>query len=916
MNKPNKKLIEVGIPLSEINREASLEKSIKSGMPSILHLWWARRPIAASRAIIFSSLVDDPSCLTDEFPTKELQEKERNRLFKILIDLVKCENYVNLDVINSAKDEIMKSCKGHPPALLDPFAGGGAIPFAAQRLGLEAYAGDLNPVAVMINKAMIEIPPKFSGSPPINPDSITSVKNDENSSHSLSTAKMIGDTFQGSTGLAEDVKYYGNWMLEKATKKLEHLYPKMRDDSGKEYTVVAYIWARTVKCANPICYASTPLIGSFLLSKKYKAYVQPIIDGSSIKYEVKYGDNPPSSIKTGNATFKCLCCGRVLTSKHIHDEFCNKRSGSDLIAIVAQGAHGRRFFSPSDEQVAISKSAKPDWIPDYEMNTKCKDLVSGRGYGITHWSQLFTSRQLTALSTFSELIVEVKKEILKDGGSAEYAEAVSVYLSFVIDKLADRNSSFCSWQSDSVGHTFPRQAIAMVWDFAEANPLSDYSGSFSNFLKNVVSCLKNFLPTTKKGHANQWDAAKDNGLRNIMISTDPPYYDNISYADLSDFFYIWLKKAIGHQYPDMFSTTLVPKIEEITAMPYNFDGDRDKANSFFEDTMLKAFKLLYTYAREDIPTTVYYAYMQSETSKDGVSSTGWETMLSAIIKAGFIITGTWPMRTEDASRLNAIGTNALSTSIVIVCRKRTEDAPICKRNEFITLLQDELKPAIDELNKFNIAPVDMAQAVIGPGMRIYSRYSNVIEANGNTVSIKAALKLINNQLDNCSTENYSDFDTETRVCIDIYEQYHYDSFKFGELENLVTAKAITVQSLQDVVLAKNGEARLLKMNEVKEKSTAKIISNWQLMQLLTNALINESGIKGVTDILITEAGARAEYARDLANAVFQIAQRKDYTDDEINYNSLVEEWNTIQKELIKKQDSMKKVKPKRFDELE
>ncbi len=885
-----KKLIEVALPLETINTESAREKSIRHGHPSTLHLWWARRPLAAARAVIWSSLVDDPSSHPELFPTEKEQNKERQRLFAILEKMIKWENTNDSEILSEAKAEIMKSTGGNPPALLDPFAGGGAIPLEAQRLGLEAHASDLNPVAVMINKAMIEIPPKYAGKPPINPDS-----------------KIIGGSWIRAAGLADDVRYYGEWMKKEALKRIGHLYPKVIDKHGQKHIVIAWIWARTVICPNPACGCEMPLASSFELSKKKgkEAHVQPIIEGKNIRYEVNYGKNAPKPPKTGRGRFKCICCGEAVKPEHIHAEFQAKRSGTHLLAIVAEAANGRIYLSPNEDHFNAAKCSMPEKIPEASMNQDCSDLVSGRGYGFTYWHELFTNRQLTVLGTLSELVAKAQDQIESDGGSQEYARALGVYLAFVIDKMTDTNSSFVSWNitRDGLRNTFARQAIPMVFDYAEVNPFSNSTGCFDNAIDWVIKCIQHF-PASIGGDVQHLDAQSDNNLREIMVSTDPPYYDNISYADLSDFFYIWLRQSLKGSYPDLFGTMLVPKVEELTAMPYRFNGSKDNAHKFFEDGMLKTFKQINAYVRDDVPTSVYYAYKQSENDGDSIASTGWETMLSAIIQAGFTITGTWPMRTERASRTIGIETNALASSIILVCRKRPMDAQTTTRRDFINVLKRELKPALLNLQASNIAPVDLAQSAIGPGIGVYSRFSKVLESDGNSMSVRSALQIINQELDYYFTEQDGELDRDSRFCVDLYTQYAFNDMKYGEADVLARAKNTSIEKLRSagILSAEKGVVHLLTRDDIcmtpssqtKNRHDDGII--WLLTQQLTQAL-SEEGVTGAAKIVASIYTSEPEQAKSLAYRLFQIAERKGWPGEAYAYNSLVIAWPDVQSKV-------------------
>lgn len=910
-----KKLIEVALPLEAINAESAREKSIRHGHPSTLHLWWARRPLAAARAVLWASLVDDPSSHPELFPTEEEQEKERQRLHALLAQLVKWENSRNEKILEAARAEISKYMGDAPLVFLDPFAGGGSIPLEAQRLGLEAHAHDLNPVAVMINKAMIEIPPRFSGRPPINPEARKQLGNDR--------------PWPGASGLAEDVRYYGQWMKEEAFQRIGHLYPKVQippEKGGGEATVIAWIWARTVKCPNPACGCEMPLASSFVLSKKKgkEAWIEPVIDGKNISYIVHSGKCPKDkeTNKLGKgATFRCPVCGATTEKKYIHDAFIAKTNSAVLMAIVAEARNGRIYISPTREQTTIAKSAVPEWEPEAEMNTKCTDLVSGRGYGITHWKQLFTPRQLTALTTFSDLVAEAQAKATRDAlatgmaddgiglaedgcGATAYGQAVGVYLAFVVDKLADIHSTICSWINTlgAIRNTFARQAIPMVWDFAESNPFSHSSGCFRNMLEWVIKSLSE-LPTLSKSLVDQHDAQTDCWLRDIMISSDPPYYDNIGYADLSDFFYIWLRQSLKSTYPQLFRTMLVPKSEELVATPYRFDGSKEKARDFFESGMIQTCRQLYAYARNDVPVTIYYAYKQSETdtkNDNAQASTGWETMLSAILKAGFAITGTWPMRTERENRTLARETNALASSIVLVCRKRPEDASSCTRRTFISGLKHELRLALKKLQSSNIAPVDMAQAAIGPGMGVFSRYAKVLEADGSPMTIRSALQVINAELDVYFSEQDGVLDAESRFCVDLYTQFAFNTMKFGEADVLARAKNTSVEKLADMglVYAEKGVVHLMERSDLPELTQRRTMAAkclWLLTQYLARAM-EKDGINGCAEIVL-DFPSEAERARDLAYRLFSLAERKGWTNEAYAYNSLVAAWTEIQQQV-------------------
>lgn len=917
-----KKLIEVALPLEAINEASAREKSIRHGHPSTLHLWWARRPLAAARAVIWSSLVDDPSSHPEEFPTEEAQNAERERLFGILEKLVVWENSNNTEVLEAAKAEIMRSTNGHPPALLDPFAGGGAIPLEAQRLGLEAHAHDLNPVAVMINKAMIEILPKFAGLPPVNPDA---------------RKRSALETWQGAQGLAEDVRYFGEWMKEEAFKRIGHLYPKVKvpaEQGGGEATVIAWIWARTVKCPNPACGCEMPLASSFVLSKKKgkEAWVEPIFENEKFRFKMHYGRFPNEALngtkKGKKALFCCPACGDGLANgDYIDKQASAGELGQILITIVAEGEHGRIYLSPDDIQTHamienIEEYYRNNYLDEEVPHAECRGTFAsnaqGRRYGFFEFKDYFTSRQLIALTTFSDLVAEAQAKVeadavaagmpndhspLSEGGTGAkaYGEAVGVYLAFAVDKAADAWSSLVGWRNtvEASRNTFARQALPMVWDYTEVNPFSHACGNWSDACIGWIEKVVTNLRGTILGKTKQFDAQSDCGLRNIMISTDPPYYDNIGYADLSDFFYVWLRRSLKQTYPELFDTMLVPKQEELVATPYRFDGSKAKAKAFFEDGMLHTCQQLYQYAREDVPVTIYYAYKQSESDSkkgsDKTASTGWETMLSAIIQSGFVITGTWPMRTEKPGRMIENGTNALASSIVLVCRKRAADATICTRRSFINELKRELRPALQKLQASNIAPVDLAQSAIGPGMAVFSKYAQVLEADGEPMTVRSALQIINQELDIYFNEQDGELDCDSRFCVELYTQYAFNDLKFGEADVLARAKNTSVEALaaKEVLFAEKGTVHLYSRDELPEKVDENERIIWLLTQQLTRAM-ETGGVQACAEVVAPIMGSNAEFAKALAYRLYTIAERKGWAQEAHAYNALVVAWPDIQ----------------------
>ena len=917
-----KKLIEVAIPLEAINKASVREKSIRHGHPSTLHLWWARRPLAACRAVLFAQLVDDPSSHPDKFPTPEAQEIERKRLFRIIEDLVTWENSTNEDVLERARAEIRKSCGDELPPVYDPFSGGGSIPLEAQRLGLPAYGSDLNPVAVMIGKAMIEIPPRFKEKEPIHP------------------GLKERNHYRNAEGLAEDVKYYGEWMRLKAWERIGHLYPQVdlpKEDGGGKATVIAWIWARTVPSPDPaFADVQVPLVSSFLLSSKAgkEAWVEPIVDrkAKTITYRIRKSSTKDEiarakeGTKVGRgANFRCTITGAALTPKYIRSHAKAGNMGTTLIAIVAEGKRGRIYIAPTESQVKTSQKEKSEWKPLQEMNQESKDLVSGRGYGFRFWHQLFTDRQLVALTTFSDLVHEAREQIeddvlaaglssdptpLRDGGKSAkaYAEAVSVYLAFAISRLADRGSALCSWDSGytKIRNTFSRQALPMVWDYAEANPFSSSSGNWTAMLGWIWKVVVAFKPESI-GIEHQHDAQTVSYSNDAVVSTDPPYYDNIGYADLSDFFLCWMRRALHAVFPDLFGVLATPKEEELVATPYRHGG-KDAAEEFFLKGMSRAIANMAHQSSGSFPTTIYYAFKQSEIKDEGVSSTGWATFLQAVVEAGYAVVGTWPMRTEMANRMIASGTNALANSVVLVCRKKDAKAETITRAEFLRALKRELPPAIAELQTANIAPADMPQSAIGPGMGVFSRCKAVLEADDSPMSVKTALQLINAELDDYLGGIQGDFDADTRFAVTWFEQHGHDKGDYGVADNLARARGISVENVHraGIVESAAGKVRILKRTELNpewDPATDEHLTIWKCCQHLIRVLEND-GELAAARLLKKIGGDNADMVKDLAYYLYDVCSNKRKDAKEATaYNGLIAVWAELTRQAATVHDT-------------
>lgn len=944
-----KKLIEVALPLEAINAASSREKSIRHGHPSTLHLWWARRPLAACRAVLFAQLVDDPSEHVDALladpkthaaaaaelakrvhaweerqgdrsedavavPKPTLSEVvadlERKRLFAIIEELVKWENSTNEEVLERARAEIRRSCGGELPPVYDPFSGGGSIPLEAQRLGLPAYGSDLNPVAVMIGKAMIEIPPNFRGMAPIHP------------------GMPERNHYRNAEGLAEDVKYYGEWMRERAIERIGHLYPQV--DLPKEYgggkaTVIAWIWARTVPSPDPaFSDMHVPLASSFLVSSKkgQEVWIEPIIDrtAKTISYRMRKGGTKAEIEKASAGTtagkrqaFICPVSGTPITYDYIRSYGKQRGLGETLIAIVAEGVRGRVYVEPNEHHVRAAMSAQPTWEPETALPDNPRDFKTPN-YGLTTFGDLFTDRQLVALNTFSDLVHEARTQIeqdalaagmapdqppLRDGGrgAKAYAEAVSVYLGFGVSRLSDIQNSLCRWESSKtqVRNLFGRQAIPMLWDFGENNIFADAAGDYRTSLGSIVRVIEKFTPGAVGIEINH-DAQTVHYPANTVISTDPPYYDNIGYADLSDFFFTWMKPAIRPVYPDLFGVMATPKAEELVATPYRHGG-RDAAETFFMSGMSRAISNMARQSSPDYPATIYYAFKQSEIDQEGISSTGWATFLQAVVEAGYAVVGTWPMRTEMANRMIASGTNALANSVVLVCRKKEASAEVVTRAEFVRALKRELPPAIAKLQAANIAPADMPQSAIGPGMGVFSRYAAVLESDDSPMSVKTALQLINAELDTFLSSLTGDFDAETRFAVTWFEQFGYDKGDFGTALSLCQARGLAVDAVKHagIIESAAGKVRLLKRSELDDgwdPNTDPHLTVWECLQYLVRSL--DGGEENAARVLKKIGSDRAGAVKDLAYYLYDLAGNKRRDAQEATaYNALIALWSDL-----------------------
>lgn len=926
-----KKLIEVALPLEAINKASAREKSIRHGHPSTLHLWWARRPLAACRAVIFTSLVDDPD--DPEAPPKFVEackqlpsgknaaanDTPRQRLFDFIELLVQWKSTTDEAVIEKARELIRLSTDGSPPPLLDPFAGGGSIPLEAQRLGLEAHASDLNPVAVMINKALIEIPPKFAELPPVNPRD--------------RTGTAAGSSWKGAAGLAVDVRYYGEWMREKAWERIGHLYPK----SVNKETVVGWIWARTVKSPNPVINKHVPLISNYWLSKRKNdmTWVEPIVHKNDQKYrfEIRKGQPPVidktnKGTKAGRAEFNCLLSNALISGKYIDSEASLGRMSVFPVAMVVKTKSGRDYRTFDENQVNIAINEAGEYLEENYIDeipsepargTFGSNNAQGRIYGFNTFKDYFTSRQLVALMTLSKLVDEAvsyayqhaletgmlnDSRLLADGGvgAIAYAQAIGTYLGMAVSRLADIQNSLCMWENSraQIRHVFTRHAIPMLWDFAEGNIFSGAAGDFLVTLSSMIRVIEKLPNNVLAGKAFQADSRDLNPEHSYIASTDPPYYDNIEYSDLGDFFYVWLRRTVGNIFPDLFKTILTPKSAELVANAYRFEGNLSEANAFFENGLKLSFEKLHKIKNTQAPLSIFYAFKQTEITTDDGESSGWETMLSGLLESGFSIVGTWPFRTELKNRMIASGRNALASSIILVCRPRSTNAPMTSRREFVNALRRELPASLREMQSGNIAPVDLAQASIGPGMAVYSRYTKVLEPDGSPLTVRAALQIINHELDAYLAEQEGEMDPDSRFAVSWFEQFGFDEGGFGQADVLARAKNTSVDGLASAGVLESGvgKVRLLGWQELDpgwDPESDTRLTVWETVHHLIERL-NSHGEEGAARLLAKLSPEIATDTRQLAYRLYSICERKKWAEHARDYNALVVSWGASQEQ--------------------
>jgi putative DNA methylase len=892
------KLIEVALPLLQINAAAvkELQNPFLKGHPKGLK-WWARLPLATSRAVVFASLVDDPSAHPESFPTVEAQASERERLFRLIGSLV---SDIGAPVAKQALSEIQASARDQLPMVIDPFAGGGSIPLEARRLGLGVAASDLNPIAVLINETLLSLPARFVTASPV------------------SGRGRLPSTSEGIKGLSEDLRTYGRLVEEAARQRLEEVYPAVTITgfgSQKSARPSAWLWARTARCPNPVCGSVVPLLRSLVLSRRKGRESWLGIEGNpgdDLLVNVRTGPGWPNQGTVRRAGPVCPACRVPMPFSYVRAEGQAGRLGSRLVAIVAE-ANGRKWFVDANSaQITAAELSPPtDGIPETRLPERALGFRV-QAYGLNTHASLFAPRQLVALREIAALIKTAHTDIERDSisagfiddgvafadggsGARAYADAIVLLLTQAFGRTVMFHNTLCKWNvtNENITSPFSLQTLSMSWDYVEANPVEG-SLSFATQCSLVADIVEanGWAAQDVPALVDQLDAAKVMPGSLGVVITDPPYYDNVGYAQLADFFYVWYRLILTEIYPDFMSTIGTPKQEELIAD--TSQKDVEAAREKFRKGLRDSFKQMRMAQHGEYPFSVFYAFKQSEETDEGSGrvSTGWEVMLSGLVDAGFHILRTWPLQTVRPSRTRGQASNALSSSVLLVCRKRPDDAPMSTRSEFVSKLRSELPATVKELQRLNIPPVDAAQAAIGPGMAVFSRYSKVKEADGSDMSIRSALALINQILDEILTEQEGDFDAETRWAVSWYEQFGLNEGEFGRADDLARARNTAVNALVEagVVVSRGGKVRLLDRDELPDEwdpATDRRLSVWEITQHLVKALDHSEQRAGD---LMRRIGGLGETARELSYRLYVISDRKGWAKEALSYNGLVVAW--------------------------
>jgi putative DNA methylase len=871
-----RKLIEVALPIEAISAASRREKDKKTGTIRNVHKWFAPMPGPAWRALLFAAIVDDPD-----------DEADRKKLLDLIERLVPADGGPPApDALAEAKKLIAEVTLGDLPTVLDPFCGGGSTLVEAQRLGLPTVGSDLNPVPALITRVLTELVPKVAGRPPLVGD----------------PTQLGGIVGKPLDGFLADVWHYGELVRERVWQQIGDLYPSAAGGG----TIVAWLWARTVACKNPPCRAVSPLVSSFELSRRRGSacWVEPIVklDHSGVRFEIRSGaGQPPTPTKLGRGgNFRCAVCGEAaIDESYVKEEGRAGRLGLQLMAVAVDGPSGRSYVSPDLAPQRPQVNASDD-IGDIELADDHRNLWCV-GYGVRSVSDLFVDRQLVALSAFADAVASVPAEVVDAGGDLEYASSIASVLGLAVGKLAMANSTQARWRLRAVESkaepAFSRQALPMVWDFAEVNPFGGSVGDWSQQVKAVSGGLER-LPLGGVGRVSALDARFASTLLEApgLVATDPPYFAQIGYADLSDYFYVWLRRALKDVHPDLLATIATPKGSELIAAPHRHGGDRAAASRAFVEGFTETFHALVSVTRPELPMLIVYAHRQEESEDGGLTATAWDAMLTAILDAGLRIVGTWPVHATGSSRQIGLGTNALASYVVLVCRPQLAGARVGDLPSFVAALRAELPSAIRRVQEAAISAIDLGQAAIGPGMAVFSRFAYVVDpATGQRMTVHRALELINMVRAEVIDDFAGALSPETRWAMTWFRDFGFGEADSGEAEKLFTTTNTSLGQLEaaGIATSSRGKIRLLRRDELPDNwdpETDTRRPEWETLQHLVKR--HEEGGLEAAGALLRRVQGDADAVRELAYWIVDKCQFSQSAEVQ-PFDALIVDWPKI-----------------------
>lgn len=886
MTEYRRKLIEVIIPVEEISKACRRDKDRKVGTIKNVHKWFAPMPTPAWRALLFAALVDDPG-----------EPRRRADLVNLIKRLVPEDGGPPTEATLTEARQVLKAA-GKPPVIFDPFCGGGSTLVEAQRLGLPAVGSDLNPVAVLITRTLTQLIPTVAGRRPIHTgDRLTSIS---------------GGALDG---LITDLHHYAKRVREAVWQEVGPLYPTV----GGE-TVIAWLWARTVTCANPACGATIPLYTSSWLSKKkgQERWLKPVVVGKRAEFEIGEGAGPPpppTKASPRGAKFRCLVCGQIAPETHVKAEGTAGQIGAQLIATVVDGSSGRRYLAADEKQEQVAAIPPPEDRPEVAIPVDPRNLWC-RLYGLTTQAALYTPRQLHALGAFADAVAQVPRWVTEDGGDEAYATAITTVLGLCVGKLAQTNSTQARWYvggdtgTPRVQAAFGRHALPMVWDFVELNPFSERIANWLGLVDSLISALRALPVAAHPAEVALCDARDAGQLTrpgSALVATDPPYFDQIAYADLSDYFYVWERRALRNVQPDLFGTIVTPKDAELIATPYRHDGDIDAARRYFVDGFTQTFTSLRKAARPDLPMIVIYAHRQEETEQDGLTSSAWDAIIDALLKAGLGVAGTWPIHGTGSSRQIGLGTNALASYTAMVCRPRRAEAGITDKPGFLRALRGELPPAIRKMQDAAVPALDLTQAALGPGLAVFSRFARVVEPSGEPMSVRTAIGLINQVRSETLTELQDEFDADTRWAVQWFEEYGFTEGPYARAEVLFTGTDTSFDGLRraGVIGSRPSKVWLVRPDDLPDNWNPEADSRvpvWEVTMHMVRSL--DRGGEDAAARLLARVGGSRDVARDLSYRLADICERRQWAKEALAFNGLIVSWPEIARRAAAIQETL------------